>query len=549
MLGTFFKDILQGVAPTNLRKSLRPSMGLLLVSGFVANIITVLTSLFTLLVYDKVYPHNSSATLLVMTLGVAVLLVVDITIRVLRGRVINHALFGTESVEIPDAIRQRFTIYSKESGKRPVAGYLKAAIEKLNDLKPADIRTATLMVDLPFIFLLLLVIYIIAGHLVWIAISAIAFLLIFTGVSHQKYQTLSLKHEDVRRQAIEQSSQFARGAEWFFGLNAWRWFAQKDADLRGSVSEKAAMLAGLSSTRQVVYQSVTQIVSISVVVFGFFFYQTGDITFGQIIATTLLTSRCLSPIGSIAQVLTTKRDITEQEQQSSVSLGTLRPPDVDWSISFKEAKFTYPAKQKEALAIDAVAINAGERVAILGRSGSGKSTFAKALCRMVQVSSGELVINGIPLSKMNDDAWGQFCTYVPQTPWMLNGSLFDQIKLGEDSVTDNVIAEKMAELNLQDVFEQLDIKDGIGFSAGQLQLLGLLRCLTRQTPFLILDEPTNFLDEETETRVMQAILQQYASSTILLITHRMSLLKFMHRGLVFDEGKIVRDSKITEIKS
>ena len=138
---------------------------------------------------------------------------------------------------------------------------------------------------------------------------------------------------------------------------------------------------------------------------------------------------------------------------------------------------------------------------------------------------------------------------MPQTPWMLNGSLFDQIKLGEDTVTDNIIAEKMAELNLQDVFEQLDIKDGIGFSAGQLQLFGLLRCLTRQTPFLILDEPTNFLDEETEARVMQAILQQYASSAILLITHRMSLLKFMDRGLVFDEGTIIRDSKITEMKS
>ena len=128
MLSTFFKDILQGVAPKTLRKSLRPSMGLLLASGFVANIITVLTSLFTLLVYDKVYPHNSSATLLVMTLGVAVLLVVDITIRVLRGRVINQALFATESVEMPHAIRQRFTIYSKESGRRPVVGYLKAAI-------------------------------------------------------------------------------------------------------------------------------------------------------------------------------------------------------------------------------------------------------------------------------------------------------------------------------------------------------------------------------------------------------------------------------------
>lgn len=549
MIGAFLKNMAQGIAPANLRQSLRPSMGILLVSGFVANIITVMTSLFTLLVYDKVYPHNSGATLLVLTLGVAALLAVDITIRVLRGRVINQALFGGDASQRPEDIRQRFRVVSKESGQAPITGYLKAAIEKLNDLKPADVRTATLMVDLPFIFLLLLVIYIIAGQLVWIAISAISFLLIFTGVSHQKYQQLSEQHEDKRRQAIEQSSQFARGAEWFFGLNAWRWFAEKDAQVRTNVTEKAADLANLSSVRQIVYQSVTQVVSISVVVFGFFLYQTGEITFGQIIATTLLTSRCLSPIGSIAQVLTAKREskapFTDNNGQSS----TLLPPPGEWSIHLQDLQFTYPSKQREALSLASIDIKSGEQIAILGRSGSGKSTFAKALCKMLQLGSGELTINGMPLSQIDDDAWGRFCTYVPQTPWMLNGSLFDQIKLGDNAIDNNIIAEKLAALNLQDVFEQLDVKDGSGFSAGQLQLLGLLRCLTRKTPLLILDEPTNFLDEDTEAKVMQAIMAQYKGSTIMLITHRMSLLKFMQRGLVFDKGRIVRDSKITEVKS
>lgn len=549
MIGAFLKNMAQGIAPANLRQSLRPSMGILLVSGFVANIITVMTSLFTLLVYDKVYPHNSGATLLVLTLGVAALLAVDITIRVLRGRVINQALFGGDASQRPEDIRQRFRVVSKESGQAPITGYLKAAIEKLNDLKPADVRTATLMVDLPFIFLLLLVIYIIAGQLVWIAISAISFLLIFTGVSHQKYQQLSEQHEDKRRQAIEQSSQFARGAEWFFGLNAWRWFAEKDAQVRANVTEKAADLANLSSVRQIVYQSVTQVVSISVVVFGFFLYQTGEITFGQIIATTLLTSRCLSPIGSIAQVMTAKREskapFTDNNGQSS----TLLPPPGEWSIHLQDLQFTYPSKQREALSLASIDIKSGEQIAILGRSGSGKSTFAKALCKMLQLGSGELTINGMPLSQIDDDAWGRFCTYVPQTPWMLNGSLFDQIKLGDDAIDNNIIAEKLAALNLQDVFEQLDVKDGSGFSAGQLQLLGLLRCLTRKTPLLILDEPTNFLDEDTEAKVMQAIMAQYKGSTIMLITHRMSLLKFMQRGLVFDQGRIVRDSKITEVKS
>ncbi len=549
MIGAFLKNMVQGIAPANLRQSLRPSMGILLVSGFVANIITVLTSLFTLLVYDKVYPHNSSATLLVLTLGVAALLAVDITIRVLRGRVINQALFGGEASQRPEDIRQRFRVVSKEYGQAPIAGYLKAAIEKLNDLKPTDVRTATLMVDLPFIFLLLLVIYIIAGQLVWIAISAMSFLLIFTGVSHQKYQQLSEQHEDQRRQAIEQSSQFARGAEWFFGLNAWRWFADKDTEVRASVSEKAAALANLSSIRQIVFQSVTQVVSISVVVFGFFLYQIGEITFGQIIATTLLTSRCLSPIGSIAQVLTAKREVNAPLADINEQVSTLDPPSGEWSIHLQDLQFTYPSKQREALSLTSIDIKAGERIAILGRSGSGKSTFAKALCKMLQLGSGELSINGIPLSQINDDAWGRFCTYVPQTPWMLNGSLFEQIKLGDEAVDNNLIAEKLAALNLQDVFEQLDVKDGSGFSAGQLQLLGLLRCLTRKTPLLILDEPTNFLDEDTEAKVMQAIMAQYEGSTIVLITHRMSLLKFMQRGLVFDQGRIVRDSKITEVKA
>ena len=135
--------------------------------------------------------------------------------------------------------------------------------------------------------------------------------------------------------------------------------------------------------------------------------------------------------------------------------------------------------------------------------------------------------------------------YVPQTPWLGQGSLFDQIRLGDATITDAAIAQAIRQAGLEDMFvaDQKTIS-GDGFSAGQMQLLGLLRCLTRRSSLLILDEPTNFLDEDTEKKVIRAIMERYQSATILLITHRKSLLSYMDRALVVDGGAIVRDAQI-----
>lgn len=547
MIGQFISDVKNSLAPERVLRVLKGPAWLLLVIGIVSNLISIFTSLFILLVYDKVFPHNGMSTLLVLTVGMCALLAIDVGMRMLRTSVINQALFGTAITTPIAVLRERFRIHSKALQTGPRKSYLEKAIEDLSQLQPGDVKTATLTVDLPFALVLLMAILLIAGPLVWVPFVSMVLLVAVIAGSHKKFKTATKALEQERRQAIEIFAFLSRGTDWLFGVGGWRWLINKEQRAHHMIAETSAQVAYLSNMRQLSYQTITQLVSVATVFFGFFLYQSGEITLGAIIATYMLSTRVLAPIGTIAQMIS-----PEDETKAPVSPTWTEPlleiqPTTDWRIDLTNASFTYDGKSAPAFSVPSLALQIGERVAIIGRSGSGKTTMAKILCRAIDGVEGAVTWNRLPISSISEDCWEQFCLYIPQTPWLGQGSLFDQIRLGDDRITDTDIAKAINAAGLQDLFiaDQKTIS-GDGFSAGQMQLLGLMRCLTRKAQLLILDEPTNFLDEETEQRVMQAILKRYDGATILLITHRKSLLQYMNRVLVVEGGKIVRDAQISK---
>lgn len=551
MIGQFISDIKNSLAPERLLRVLRGPAWLLVLTGTASNLISIFTSLFTLLVYDKVFPHNGVSTLIVLTVGVCALLAIDIGLRMLRTSVINRALFGSTAPPALTVLRERFRVHGKAYQGSAAKSYLERAIEDLSHLQPGDVKTATMAVDMPFALILLLAIYLIAGSLVWVPVVAIFALITIIGVSHNKFKQASRTLEQERRHAIEVFAFLSRGADWLFGIGGWAWLIDKERQSRQRIAEASSQVARYSNVRQLSYQTITQMVSVATVFFGFFLYQSGGITLGAIIATYMLTSRVLAPIGSIAQMISpeeeAKKDADITAQQATNDLLDVNTDDSNWHIDLNQVSFTYPGKTSPAFMVGKLSIQSGDRIAIVGRSGSGKTTLAKILCRAVDGIEGAVSWNQLPISSVNEDNWEQFCLYVPQTPWLGQGSLFDQIRLGDSRITDADIARAISTAGLQDLFitDQKTIS-GDGFSAGQMQLLGLMRCLTRHSSLLILDEPTNFLDEETEQKVMRAIMERFSDSTILLITHRKSLLSYMNRALVVEGGKIVRDAQITK---
>ena len=549
MIGQFLADVKNSLAPDRVMRVIKGPAWLLLVIGTVSNLIAVFTSLFTLLVYDKVFPHNGTSTLIVLTMGMCALLAIDVGMRMLRTSVINRALFGPVQRTGLAALRERFRVQGKgfeDSGRK---SYLDKAIEDLGDLQPSDVKTATLTVDLPFAGVLLLAIFLIAGQLVWVPLIAMVVLITIIALTHKKFKAASRELEKERRHAIEMFAFLSRGADWLFGVSGWQWLVDKEGAAKQRIAASSAQVAQYSNMRQLSYQTILQLVSVATLFFGFFLFQSGAITLGGVIATYMLTNRVLTPIGTIAQMMSPDLDGSSKERTPSAAasepLLDVQPGQTDWQIDLTTVTFTYAGKSAPAFRSPSLRIKAGEHVAVIGRSASGKTTLAKILCRSLDGVEGAVTWNQLPISSINEDSWEKFCLYVPQTPWLGQGSLFDQIRLGDATITDAAIAQAIRQAGLEDMFvaDQKTIS-GDGFSAGQMQLLGLLRCLTRRSSLLILDEPTNFLDEDTEKKVIRAIMERYQSATILLITHRKSLLSYMDRALVVDGGAIVRDAQI-----
>ncbi len=551
MIAQFLADVKNSLAPDRVMRVIKGPAWLLLVIGTVSNLIAVFTSLFTLLVYDKVFPHNGTSTLIVLTMGMCALLAIDVGMRMLRTSVINRALFGPVQRTGLAALRERFRVQGKgfeDSGRK---SYLDKAIEDLGDLQPSDVKTATLTVDLPFAGVLLLAIFLIAGQLVWVPLIAMVVLITIIALTHKKFKAASRELEKERRHAIEMFAFLSRGADWLFGVSGWQWLVDKEGAAKQRIAASSAQVAQYSNMRQLSYQTILQLVSVATLFFGFFLFQSGAITLGGVIATYMLTNRVLTPIGTIAQMMSPDLDGSSKERTPSAAasepLLDVQPGQTDWQIDLTTVTFTYAGKSAPAFRSPSLRIKAGEHVAVIGRSASGKTTLAKILCRSLDGVEGAVTWNQLPISSINEDSWEKFCLYVPQTPWLGQGSLFDQIRLGDATITDAAIAQAIRQAGLEDMFvaDQKTIS-GDGFSAGQMQLLGLLRCLTRRSSLLILDEPTNFLDEDTEKKVIRAIMERYQSATILLITHRKSLLSYMDRALVVDGGAIVRDAQIVK---
>ncbi len=546
--GKQLKDLANSLAPARLTRVLRGPALILFFAGVVTNIVTILTSLFTLLVYDKVYPHDGVSTLIALTVGTLALMSIDAGLRIVRSNLINHALFGAHMEPSKDSLRDRFRVRSDDKDQRK--SYLEKAIQDLTGVQPSDVRTATLMVELPFVLVLLIAIFLISGPLVMVPLIAILAMLVVTVLTLQKSKAAAARVDQDKRSAIQALAHASRGSDWFFGMGAWRWMQALDSKLSKQLKHSSAELATVTNTRQIATQAISQLISIATVFFGFFLFRDGTITMGAVIATYILATRCLSPLANLAQISSSESasEVSEDEPSYEAKPVLKLPTEAkDWVLDINDLSFTYPGKSKPAISIKRLQIKAGEKIALIGRSGSGKSTFGKLLVQAIAHQGGEMRCMGLPVSQIGPESWERFCIYVPQVPWFGGGSAFDQIRLGVDDITDVELGQAISAVGLNDLFTgRSSATVGDGLSTGQIQLLGLMRCLVRHAPLIILDEPTNSLDIEGEKRVMDAIFARYADATILLITHKQSLLSRMDRAVLFENGELVKDVPINK---
>ncbi|ELV8625200.1 cysteine/glutathione ABC transporter ATP-binding protein/permease CydC [Vibrio cidicii] len=224
----------------------------------------------------------------------------------------------------------------------------------------------------------------------------------------------------------------------------------------------------------------------------------------------------------------------------------------EFSIAYNNVSFRYPDSEKMALKNVNLSIPAGSRIAIVGQTGSGKSTLLQLLNRYWDVQSGSIEIAGQPLTQWNESQLRQTLSVVSQRVDILNGSLRDNLLMASPQASDETISQVLNEVGLGNLLDHDGLNAWLGdggrqLSGGEKRRIGIARALLHDAPILLLDEPTEGLDKQTEQQIMQLFANHFAGKTVVFITHRLVNLDQMDSICLIEQGEVVEHGSHSEL--
>ncbi|MBD8572691.1 type I secretion system permease/ATPase [Pseudomonas syringae] len=538
-------------------RDLKP-YGHVMVASLVANLLAMAGVLFSMQVYDRVIPAESLPTLYVLFAGVLLAVLFDFTLRIMRLR-ITDLLGKRADLRVSDlvyghALRLRNSVRPRSTGS--FIAQLRE-LEQVRDMITSS--TATALADLPFFFLFLFVFWLIGGSLVLIPLAALVFMLL-PGLLYQR-RLARLANANMRESALRNAMlvESIQGMDDIKALQAEQRFQEQWNRLNATTADTGLQLRSLTNGLVTWTQSVQGAVFAIVIVFGAPMVIAGDLTTGSLVAASMLASRMMAPMAQLNHVLT-------RWQQAKVALKGLNHlmqlpvdhpenskrvhlPVIRGDFHIKDSALRYDPMAPVALHISELRIRPGERIAVLGRNGAGKSTLLQALAGSMDLATGELSIDGIAMSHLDPADLRRDVGLLQQHARLFHGTLRDNLVLGAGRASDQ---ELLAALSISGALEfirhlpkgldHLILEGGLGLSGGQRQSLLLSRLLLRQPNVLLLDEPTASLDDVTEKRLLDDLLLWCEGRTLVMATHRLSVLQRVERIIVVDNGRIVIDA-------
>jgi ATP-binding cassette subfamily C protein LapB len=305
-------------------------------------------------------------------------------------------------------------------------------------------------------------------------------------------------------------------------------------------------------------------VSISVVIVGVYLLIDNKVTMGAIIAASMLAGRAMAPFGQVAGLLMQYHNAKSglAAVETYMKMRPERTDDANFlhrdsfqgAIEFRNVSFVYPGQQNAALKNVSFKIQPGEKVAFIGRVGSGKSTIQRLILGLYLPSEGAILMDGIDLRQIDPAELRRAAGFVSQDVHLFYGSLRDNIALGAPFANDHDV---LAAADIAGVtefanrhprgFDMLIGERGDSLSGGQRQAVGIARAVLNDSPVLLLDEPSSAMDYQSED-ILKARLGQFTKGkTVVLVTHRTSLLEMVDRLLVIDNGQLMADGPKAQV--
>lgn len=534
-----------------------------LVGGLLITFLGVLMSFYSLQVYDRVIPTGAHQTLIVLSAGMVIVLLLELMCRRLRSR-LNEKLIERLDKQLSHAVYQRFlavrldqmpqgvgTVASQLRGYETVRGFMLGL-------------TGYMTVDLPFAFLLMAVMAMIEPMLILVPFAA-ACLAVCVAVSQAtKIQILSSKNHDVANRKTGLLVESIEGAEviksargnWRM-LNRWNSSADESRDLDLSIKRHLEFSVHWNLLIQ-------QSAFMALLAWGSILVTSGQLTLGGLLACTILAGRVINPFVGLSQ-----QWVAWAQARAALSgldaIWRLQGDHhgVEQPLSVDHVKGQYRLKNIEmflgervALRVPSLVIEAGSRLGVLGPVGAGKSTLMKLLAGLYKPAQGDILLDDVDLGVLSRASLAEHIGYLPQDGRLLAGTLRENLTLGLIDPGDEALTNAARLTGLYDAviaphphgLEQIILEGGTGLSGGQRQLVNLTRVFLRKPSVWLLDEPTSNLDRRAETQVIRALISTLkATDTLILITHKPELLQLVSRLLVMGDQQLVMEGEKSDV--
>lgn len=528
-----------------------------ILAAMVANFLGLSTSIFIMVVYDRVLPNEAVESLFALTIGVGLALVFDFIIRSLRAGFMDRAGQQVDS-QIAGRIFDRLLNLQMKArtGSTGALANTMREFETLRDFFTS--ATLVAVVDLPFIFLFVAVIWLIGGPLALVPAIAVPVVLL-VGLAVQPFLSrLAMRSFTDGQTKQSVLVETISGLETIKVVGAARqmrarWQTAVTTQSEHGVKSRAISQFALNATA-----FTQQFAQVAIVFYGVFLILSGTISMGAMIASVILTGRALAPLAQLAQTLTriNSARMSYRAIDALMTADSERPQGRAWlsrpqmrgKITFDKLRFTYPEASVETLGGVSFSIEPGERVAILGRNGSGKSTVARLMTGLYQPDAGAVLVDDTDIRQIDPSDLRRNIGVMLQDIWLFSGSLRGNIAIGATYPTDAAVL-KAAQIAGVDAFvarhqqgyDMMLAERGEGLSGGQRQSIALARALIDAPPILLLDEPTSAMDVQTEAGVIARLRAGLGETTLIVITHRPSLLDLVDRVIVIDQGAVILD--------
>ncbi|MCD4757795.1 MAG: type I secretion system permease/ATPase [Arcobacteraceae bacterium] len=534
-----------------------------LLASFLINLFVLATPLFTMNVYDRVIPNNAIETLWMFTFGVIIVYLIDIFLKFTRTYLLEIAAKKSDII-ISSIVFEKVLDLTLESHPKSVGAFA-------SNLKDFDsIRsfltnaTLTVLIDIPFTILFLLLIGYIGGTLVLIPlVISIAILSYAFAIKNPLQRSIESTHQAAAQKngILIETLQNIETIKVLGLAGKMQWNYEEST---GEIANKSLKSRLLSSSIPNVTAFLVQLNTILCILYGVYLINDFELTMGGLIAIIILSSRTVAPLGQAASLITNYEDAkTSYEAIDSIITRPVERPkakefirreNIIGNIEFRNVTFTYPDTQIAVLNDVSFTINKGEKVAILGRIGSGKSTIAKLLLKLYEPQSGSILIDGIDIKQLDPADLRKSIGYIPQEIHLFQGTIKENILNNYRYYTDEEMLE-VSKIGGVDEFVkthplgyEMPIGErGVGLSGGQKQTVGIARALLSDANTLLFDEPTNAMDQTTETNTINKLKPVIEDKTLFLVTQKMSTLELCNRIIVFNQGVKIMDGPKDEI--